>query len=923
MSAIPAGLVSALKDRYGLDRELGQGGMATVYLAEDLKHHRQVAIKVLRPELAALLGAERFLKEIETTANLQHPHILPLFDSGQADSFLYYVMPYIAGESLRERLTREGELPVPEAVRIARAVASALGAAHRRGVVHRDIKPENILLADGEPVVADFGIARAISASAGDRLTSTGLAVGTPAYMSPEQASADSRIDGRTDLYSLGAVLYEMLAGDQPFRGRTAEAITARKLTEDPPALHSTRPAVPEALDLVVQKALARTAADRFQTAEELVAALDQVALTESGSTRRIPLTPRRAPWLRWVPWALAALAVVATTAAVVTLRPGHRTIDPMRFTIAVPELAITAHQPSPVVAFSPDGKTLAFVSGAGGIGRIYLRRLDSFEAAPIKGVDNAQGPAFSPDGQWLAFVDEADGNLKKVRLADATIIPLCSATDAHGLAWGPDGTIVFGASNQNGEGISRVSADGGTPELLLRPDSSRGESYLVHPSWLPSGDAILFTIDDGSGLSVGIAVMELRTRKVTKLLSNGDDPRFVPTGHVLYARDSALYAVPFDARNRRVTGAPRLVEPNVQTGWYQEPSQGHFAVSAQGTLAYVRGALDSSGRRDQVAIVTRSGVETVLDDPRSLPGGAAPGPIWEIRWSPDEKKVLVVQLDQGSTTGVGATYNGRLWIWDIGLRTAHDLSALTPNDFAAAWMPDGVTLVVQRFEALRSVTPLWLRRADGTGVPERLTTIPADATPNTYQNPAEVTPDGKTLLFQQHVGGRGLQIWALPLNGEARARQVSPDSVEEWGPTLSPNGRWLAFLTKSGIVVSDFPAGGRRFVLAKRVLTWPRWSADGRELLYGTSDHVGGAIWSIPVSTGTEFAFGTPALLFRTQGKMGTFTTPDFQVSRDGQRFLIVKPASPGASLSQIAVVVNWTSTLASPPSAADPTAR
>jgi serine/threonine-protein kinase len=312
---MPGALAAALSDRYRLERELGQGGMATVYLAEDLKHHRQVAIKVLRPELAALLGAERFLKEIETTANLQHPHILPLFDSGAARqkgsgaegaTLLFYVMPYVAGESLRERITRDGELPVAEAVRIARAVASALGAAHRRGIVHRDIKPENILLADGEPVVADFGIARAISASAGDRLTSTGLAVGTPAYMSPEQASADSRIDGRTDLYSLGAVLYEMLAGEQPFRGRTAEAITARKMTEDAPALHGVRPAVPEALDLVVRKALARTAGDRFQTAEEFIGALEQVALTESGATRRVPMTPRRAPWLRWAPWAIA-----------------------------------------------------------------------------------------------------------------------------------------------------------------------------------------------------------------------------------------------------------------------------------------------------------------------------------------------------------------------------------------------------------------------------------------------------------------------------------------------------------------------------------------------------------------------------------------------------------------------------------------
>jgi Tol biopolymer transport system component len=732
--------------------------------------------------------------------------------------------------------------------------------------------------------------------------------------MSPEQASADSRIDGRTDLYSLGAVLFEMLANEPPFRGRTAEAITARKMTEDAPALHTVRPAVPEALDLVVRKALARTAGDRFQTAEEFIGALEQVALTESGTTRRVPVTSRRALWLGRAPWALATVALVAATATVVALRTGRRAADPMRFTIAVPELAITTHQPSPVLAFSPDGQTLAFVSGSGGTGKIYLRRLDSFEATPLKGIDNAQGPFFSPDGQWLGFVDESDGKLKKMRLSDATIVTLCDARDAHGADWGPDGTIIFGGSVANGWGVSRVSADGGTPEVLLRPDSSQGEHYLVHPSWLPSGDAILFAIDDGGGVSIGISLLDLRTRKVTKVLPHGDDPRYVSTGHLLYARDSALYAVPFDPVSRRVTGTPRMVEPEVQTGWYQEPSQGHFAVSTLGVLAYVRGERDSVPSRDRAAIVTRAGVETLLDDLRSWPAGEQPGRIWDIRWSPDEKKLLVEQLDVRSLDPTHLDFSGRLWIWDIERRTARDLSGLTPNDVAAAWMPDGVSLVVQRSEALRAVTPLWLRRADGTGVPEQLTTIAPDALPATWQNPAEVTPDGKTLLFQQHVGGKGLRIWALPLTGERRARQVSPDSTEEWGPALSPNGRWLAFLTGRGIVVSDYPARKRQFLVARKSLTWPRWSSDGRELFYGAVDHGAGVIWSIPVNTGADFSFGSPTILFRTQLKMGTFTSPDFEVSRDGQRFLIVKQARVGAALTQIAVVTNWTSVLTRP---------
>src|SRR5690606_37723632 len=240
MTPVPSGLAAALADRYRIERELGHGGMATVYLAGDLKHHRQVAIKVLRPELAAVIGAERFLSEIRTTAALQHPHILPLFDSGVTDrradgpsdrlseSFLYYVMPFVEGESLRDRLAREKQLPVADAVRIASEVASALDYAHRHGVIHRDIKPENILLHDGRALVADFGIALAASKAGGTRMTETGMSLGTPHYMSPEQAMGEREITARSDVYALGCVLYEMLIGEPPFNGPTAQAIVAK-----------------------------------------------------------------------------------------------------------------------------------------------------------------------------------------------------------------------------------------------------------------------------------------------------------------------------------------------------------------------------------------------------------------------------------------------------------------------------------------------------------------------------------------------------------------------------------------------------------------------------------------------------------------------------------------------------------------------
>ncbi|MBK8006006.1 MAG: serine/threonine protein kinase [Gemmatimonadetes bacterium] len=288
-------LTAALADRYRVERELGQGGMATVYLAQDLKHERKVAIKVLRPELAAVIGAERFLAEIKTTANLQHPHILPLFDSGEVDGQLFYVMPYVEGESLRDRLTRETQLPVGDAVRCATEVASALDYAHRRGVIHRDIKPENILLHEGRALVADFGIALAASKAGGTRMTETGMSLGTPHYMSPEQAMGEREITARSDVYALGCVLYELLSGEPPFTGPTAQAIVAKVVTEEPRPLVPKRHTIPPHVEAAVLTALEKVQADRFASAAEFTAALGDVHYRAEG-TRAMAVEAVAAP---------------------------------------------------------------------------------------------------------------------------------------------------------------------------------------------------------------------------------------------------------------------------------------------------------------------------------------------------------------------------------------------------------------------------------------------------------------------------------------------------------------------------------------------------------------------------------------------------------------------------------------------------
>ncbi len=314
MQDVLSRLQVALADRYAIEREVGHGGMATVYRARDLKHHRVVALKVLRPELAAVLGAERFLREIEIAAQLNHPHILPLFDSGEARGLLYYVMPFVEGPALRDRLAREKQLSIEEALGIARHVAAALSYAHSTGIVHRDIKPENILLSRGEAVVADFGIARAVAAAASDRLTATGIAVGTPPYMSPEQAAGEHELDGRSDIYSLGCVLYEMLAGQPPFIGPTTESVLHQHLCLRAPPVRALRSTVPAAVEQALDRALAKVPADRFATAGDLDAALDLSGL------RSAPRVPLRV-WRRRA--IIASVAGLAALAGAYVLRSG------------------------------------------------------------------------------------------------------------------------------------------------------------------------------------------------------------------------------------------------------------------------------------------------------------------------------------------------------------------------------------------------------------------------------------------------------------------------------------------------------------------------------------------------------------------------------------------------------------------------
>ncbi len=430
-------LTEALSDRYRLERELGEGGMATVYLAQDIKHNRQVAVKVLRPELAAVIGAERFLTEITTTANLQHPHILPLFDSGEADSFLFYVMPYVEGETVRDRISREKQLPVADAVRIATEIAAARDYAHRHGVIHRDIKPENILLHDGSALVADFGIALAASKAGGTRMTETGMSLGTPHYMSPEQAMGEREITARSDVYALGCVLYEMLTGDPPFTGSTAQAIVARVVTENPRSMTSQRHTIPPQVEAAVLTALEKLPADRFATAAEFAAAL---ADPSYASKTTVMMAAAQGRGRRWTPltlagWGLAAVAIAAALWG--WFRPApERPV--LRYAMALPTGQELSNVRGTRIAISPDGSRIVY-TGPGAEGtQLWLRNRNQLDAAPIPGTDRATVPFFSPDGQRVVFINDGNSAMKVVTLNGAP--PVLIADSGLG-AMAPPGT--------------------------------------------------------------------------------------------------------------------------------------------------------------------------------------------------------------------------------------------------------------------------------------------------------------------------------------------------------------------------------------------------------------------------------------------------------------------------------------------------
>jgi serine/threonine-protein kinase len=849
-------LTAALADRYRLERELGQGGMATVYLAADLKHDRRVAIKVLKPELAAVLGAERFVQEIKTTAALSHPHILPLFDSGEAGGFLYYVMPYIQSETIREKLNRETQFGIEEAVRITTAVADALDYAHRSGVIHRDIKPENILLHDGRPMVMDFGIALAVSAAAGGRMTETGLSLGTPHYMSPEQATAEKEITARSDVYSLASVLYEMLAGQPPHNGGSAQQIIMKIVTEEAAPVTRMRKAVPPNVAAALGKALEKLPADRFDSAKAFAEALGSPGFRTATSISAVPASALP-------PYRLTALFAVTTVALAALAAWGWlRPRQEPTIHVSIPAPAGTAFLPLPLwPALSPDGRTVVFAAVKDGETKLYRRPVDGFRTEAIEGSDGATYPFMSPDGQWIGYFT-VSRELRKVPLKGGQSVHVTDIPFWYSYAvWRRNGTIIVAS---DARGLYAVPDHGGTLAPLSPADSAADAPRLHLPQELPDGRLVanrtarasaydrrggqLVTFDDDAG--------------VWRDLPGDVGGIVMPSGFLLTQPGDEFQAVRYDVASSKVRGTPLPVLEGAD----------YPIVNSRGDVAYF--AFPAAASR-YLVVVDRTGLARRLPVPAQN--------FRHPRLSPDGSR-LAVQLD------------GDLWVLDLGTNAWTRLTT-NANITEPQWSPDARRVAHTVFDTASGFSPPAIQATNGLGSVRILPTDVGDAWTSDWSR------DGRHLAV---YGGRvGMNVFVVDLDSAVTVHTVTNTRAVARNARFSPDGRFLAYQSnetgRMQVYVVSWPDLAIKRPISTEGGTEPAWRPQGGELYYRD----GPRMMVVPIRTAPALEVGTPRELFRGAWLEDTFGDRSYDVMPDGGHFVMFE-ANP-ASAPELRVIRNW----------------
>ena len=890
MSAEVVRLRDALADRYRIERELGAGGMATVYLAHDIKHDRQVAIKVLRPELAAVIGAERFLAEIKTTANLQHPHILPLFDSGVADSFLFYVMPFVEGETLRDRLTREKQLPVSEAMRIASEVAAALDYAHRRGVIHRDIKPENVLLHDGSALVADFGIALAASNAGSTRMTETGMSLGTPSYMSPEQAMGERTIDARSDVYALGAITYEMLLGEPPFTGPTAQSIVAKVMSEKPAGLMARRDRIPPQVEHAVLTALEKLPADRHASAAEFAEAIANTSFASARNSERAVagrgVNKRvRAITLAMFGITVAALSAFATRALAPAALPDAAS---RHWNVVLPDsAALDFFAPSsygegqPALAISHDGSRIAYVGRHEGKTLLFVREGNGAPVRALAGSDSASQPFFSPRGDWIAFF--AGGELKKIAVAGGAPVTIAKVESSRGGVWTADDRLIVATSEfNNGTTLRWIPASGGslTPVIgcssLYWPALLPGEQWVIGSS--QDRRLVLCSLTDGEYLALGTkTLVKADTVSQTDLIG-GSYPRYSSSNHVLYLVGNTLMALPFDGANRRVLGPPVPVMESVRRESFDAAAQ--YAIADDGTLVFASG-VDAS--KSVMVHVDRTGR---IADTLVIPVGD----YFNVYLSPTGKRVAyATYLPSGKQS---------LSLFDVERGLTRELETNEEARFDA-WWPNGDDAILHLgygpgsfawgsdvSKAAARTGGSWRIGLEGTRARDSL------YAPGMHIN--AVSRDLKYLAARRYGDSAGIYLFSAD-----RKQKKFLQAGGGW-PVFSPDNQWLAFGGPDGLRISAVSFDGASQIVGPSSADEPAWSPRGDELYYREANRW--MVLSVSSSNGT-LTVGKPRLLF--SGPFLNVRAKSYDVGPDGRFLLLLGP--PEQTIGQLDVVTDF----------------
>ena len=863
-------LRTSLSDRYRLEHELGAGGMATVYLAHDIKHERDVAIKVLHPDLGAALGGERFLSEIRTTAKLQHPHILPLLDSGDADGLLYYVMPLVTGETLRTRLDREQQLPVADAVLIAREVADALGHAHGLGIIHRDIKPENILLQGGHALVADFGIALAVQSAGGARMTQTGLSLGTPQYMSPEQAMGERAIDARSDIYALGAVTYEMLAGEAPFTGPSVQAIVARLITEEPRPLAAQRKAVPDHIEAAVLRALEKLPADRFASAAEFAGALagTMTAGTISRTAQRAPAASGR--W-RAVSAALGVTTIALAAIAAWALTRGPEATGPSVYDVATPDSAKVSFINSSSrmdtygaiarsVSIGPNGEFAVYVAlGTDSVPSLWYRSLLTDETRPLPGTAGASAPRVSPDGSQVAYF--GTDQVMVTSLTGGTPRPLATMINSATLDWiSPTEILALGS---DGDRALWINPGGGEP---------RERAIVRCPlgAWTASLGELLCSFNGVAG-TINLetdATHEVQTTRndgTPGPALAGSDFRLIDGRYLVFIDpDGVLSAARYDPKTHLVARAVALF-PGIRR---EALGQGQLDVAGNGTLIYAPGIDVTRGR-----LVRRAGN-----------GGVEPLPIEQATFqrydlSRDGRWLAaVVQATSMNELRIYDLRTGQHTVWHRAERMRHPM-----------WSPDGQSIVMQ----VRTGDQWFLvRGSPGSGVP--LDTLAQYAVADVNFDPVGY-PDDSTAIGQDW--GRSIVARFDPRDAAATMDTILTGARF---PSVAPGGRLIAYQSREGsrVMVTTFPTPGRRWQVASQ----------GVEPLMLSPTMVlfrQGAMWyTVTLNAATGEPSGAP-VMWATDPRFSDTSGWSNALSHDGGIIYVQGPeqASPG----HFRVIPNW----------------